>query len=619
MLGNTLWKKVSSFSAADRVVLALCLAAIAYCLCSAALKLRRISIDVAHLARVNVLEPDISGPGFAREKSFREAPRPRFTGNLKFYSNWNPMRLESGATHTAWFKPVPHFLIFFAGYPNNARNQLFVEVQTAKAGVLRLPITPEFIPHENWALKNFSLPRGKQPVQLRISAVASSPAFWLGFSEPFIIRSVDISELCKQLLLCALTAVGSLVALLSPGLLIRRRWRRLSFIWLPVPGVLLLAFIGLAAWLGPSSISPRFICRAAVYSLIGYASYQFFRFPLSSYTTAAERKALFVLLLLVSITTAKVIYAPGPAGELNANRISRTFEVGARSDSAIPFHGVSLVHFRQPPFGAFASGLYSPWNYSHRGPVPSLIVSPLVLVNRVDMPFGPPDQPWSVFDPEGFQAYRIGMIVFACCGLLTIFGLARLFLTENWALLAFLIAATAPFTIHEIWFTWPKLSAACFVLIAAYLSFRRRYLASGIAFGFGYLIHPGVLVSFPAIAGIILLQDLKGKRRYRWIWNTALAGAGTACLAGQRDVEVPTMSQSKQGERTAVPMRDQPGRVTRVLPKKKRESGDSRLRDAALGQGRLRRVESAFTAHRRSSYWASPVSARLGGDDCGFL
>src|SRR5579875_961063 len=201
---NILRRNGLTFSTADRVVVALCLAAIAYCLCSAVLKLRRISIDVGRLARVSVLEPDISGTGFAVEKRFRDAPRPRFTGNLEFYSCWNPERPESGAAHTAWFKPVPHFVIFFAGYPNNAGNQLFVEVQTAKAGVIRLPITPEFVPHESWALKNFSLPQDKQAVRLRISGVASSPAFWLGFSEPFIIRSVDTSELCKQLMLCVL-------------------------------------------------------------------------------------------------------------------------------------------------------------------------------------------------------------------------------------------------------------------------------------------------------------------------------------------------------------------------------------------------------------------------------
>jgi hypothetical protein len=81
-----------------------------------------------------------------------------------------------------------------------------------------------------------------------------------------------------------------------------------------------------------------------------------------------------------------------------------------------------------------------------------------------------------------------------------------MFLPDDWALFAFLIAATAPFTIHEIYFTWPKLAAAGFALVAAYLIFRGQYLLAGLLIGFGYLVHPSALMSVPALAGIIILQ-----------------------------------------------------------------------------------------------------------------
>ncbi len=91
-----------------------------------------------------------------------------------------------------------------------------------------------------------------------------------------------------------------------------------------------------------------------------------------------------------------------------------------------------------------------------------------------------PDQPWTVFDSEGFSAYRIVMIVMACCSLSAVFGVARLFLDEQWAFLAYLVTVTTPFVVHETYFTWPKLEAASLVLLASYLIVRRRFLLAGL-------------------------------------------------------------------------------------------------------------------------------------------
>lgn len=492
--------------------------AAAYCVTASTVKLRRVSIDVAPLAQVDAAEPDLSGAGFARDRVYTHTQRPPFTGAVKFYGSWASPKPLPGSVHSAWYKAVPHFSIFFAGYPNLWGNHLLIEVETAKAGLIRLPVPPELIPGEAWWLKNFSLPQDKQPLRFRIVAntVPLDWRGWLGFSEPFLIRSVDHLEVCKQVSLFVLTLAAACVAFLSPGLMLRERRRNLHFIWVPVPGMLLLALIGLLAWCGPAPVSPRLICRIGLFSLVAYAVYHAFRFPLSTYTTSTERRALFVSLLLISIAGAKTIYSPGPSGELNAGRISRTYEVGARSDSTISYHGVHLVQIRESPFSEFAASLYAPWSYSDRGPIPSLAVSPVMLSARIGMPQKMPDQPWSPFDPEGFSSYRAGMIVLACCGLLMVFGFARMFLPEDWALFAFLVAVTAPFTIHEIWFTWPKLATAGFVFLAAYLTFRRRFLLSGFMLGLGYLVHPSALMSVPALLGILLLLPRRNPRRFAW-------------------------------------------------------------------------------------------------------
>lgn len=488
-------------------------------MCGTTFKLHRVSVDIAPIPQADAAEPEISGTGFARDKLYPYTVRPAYTGSVKLYGSWAAPVLSAGSAHSAWYKPASHFAIFFAGYPNRLKDRLYVEVDTAKAGVVRLPIGPEFIPLEAWWLKTFSPPEDKQPLRFRIVAVAMplDTRGWLGFSQPFVIRSVDNLEICKQLGWIALAAAAAIVAFLSPGLILRRRRRNLQFIWIPLLGMPLLAFIGLLAWVGPDILTARVICRVGLFAVVGLATYNFARFPLSLYISLIEKQVLLVFLLLVSIAAAKSIYSLGPAGELFAGRVSRTLEVGARSDSRFSYHTVQLVRFRESPGGGFAVGLYAPWTFSHRGPIAGLAVAPLVLSPRVNVIPAMPDQPWSPFDPEGFEAYRVAMIVLACCGLLTVFGLARLFLPDDWALFAFLIAATAPFTIHEIYYTWPKLIEAGLVLFAAFLLFRRRYLFAGFALGFAYLVHPSALISVPALIGIIVLRKRKNSAPYAWV------------------------------------------------------------------------------------------------------
>jgi hypothetical protein len=506
-------------SPADRIAVALCLAAIAYCICGATFSLHRVTIDITPVPQADPTEPEISGAGFARNKLYPYTVTPPYTGSVKLFGSWSKPVLSPGLAHSAWYKPAAHFAIFFAGYPNRLKNQLFLEIETAKAGIVRLPVPPELIPGEAWWLKGFSLPEKKQPLRFRIVGVAVplDSQGWLGFSQPFTIRSVDNVEICKQLFWVLLTAAASIVAYLAPGFILRRTWPNLHFIWIPVAGIVPLALIGLAAWIGPAVISPRIICRTGLFLLIGFGTYNFVRFPLSTYTTRVERQTLLILLLLVSIATAKTIYSLGPTGELYAGRVSRTYEVGARSDSRFLYHAIQLIRFRESVSGAYAAGLYSPWSFSHRGPIAGLAAAPIMLAPRVNVVRSMPDQAWSLFDIEGFEAYRTAMIVLACCGLLTVFGLARVFLPPDWAFFAFLIAATAPFSIHEIYYTWPKLPAAGCVLIAAYLAFRRKYLLSGLALGFAYLVHPSALLSAPALIGIAILHAPKKAKRYGWI------------------------------------------------------------------------------------------------------
>ena len=403
-----------------------------------------------------------------------------------------------------------------------------------------------------------SLAEIREPVRFRIVAVDGSTSFWLGFSQPFLIAGADNSRLLTQLSLVILATAASLVAFLSPGLLLRQKLlksfgRRLPFVFVPVPGLLLLALLGLASWTGPQQFEASLISRVGLWILVVYAGYQFLRVPMSTFTSATEQRVLLIVVALSAIAVAKSIYSVGPVGELYHDEVSRTLEVGARSDSRISYNVVQLVAFKSPPFGPLAEGLYETWNFSERGPINGLAASPLVLASPVQVPANIRNRAWNLFDSDGFSAYRIAMIVMASCSLITVFGLSTLFLSDDWAFLAFLVAATAPFVVHELYFTWAKLPSASFALLAAYLVRRSGYLLSGLSLGLGYLCHPSVLVWSPCLFGVLVLSappfDSQGisisRKTYLWSLRTLSMLAGLAiCVLSWKLVNGRNFSQA---------------------------------------------------------------------------
>jgi hypothetical protein len=174
--------------------------------------------------------------------------------------------------------------------------------------------------------------------------------------------------------------------------------------------------------------------------------------------------------------------------------------------------------------------MLEPWNFSYRGPLAALAITPFILAGPAKIPGTVPTQPWVIFDPEGFAAYRIGMIMMACSGLLITFGFAKWIIPEDWAFFAYLVVGTAPFVIHEIYFTWPKLIAASFVFLAAYLILRSRYFLAGFFLGMGYLFHPSVLLAAPTLLGLMVLHPALPKFREILTLRTILRWTKSAAM-----------------------------------------------------------------------------------------
>ncbi len=91
------------------------------------------------------------------------------------------------------------------------------------------------------------------------------------------------------------------------------------------------------------------------------------------------------------------------------------------------------------------------------------------------------------------MAYRVAMMTFAATAFVALWDLTRRVAGTQAARVALVLAVTTPFLVHEIWFTWPKMLAAAFVLLAAICVLSRRPLSAGLLIGTGYLVHPSAL------------------------------------------------------------------------------------------------------------------------------
>ncbi|MBV9762586.1 MAG: hypothetical protein JO340_18645 [Acidobacteriaceae bacterium] len=517
------------FTAPDRLALAICIAALLFLIAGGSLQIRRPTLDISALQPVDPREPALQGTGFAPNAVYYSTPPPPHRGSLAFYGSLLSSPAPAASVYSPWYPAPPRFALYISGYLNTPGNSLFIEYTTPASPIESLQIPPELVPGESWWVREVAFPRGSKPLRFRIHAAAASTSSqgWLGFSGPFLIQQTDHWATAKQLLMIPLLLSAAFAAFLAPGLFLRARWPNLGFIWIPVPGILLSALLGLLAWFGPHAIKPRWIARAGLAIVLVTACYAFTRIPLSRLACPLERRVLLIVLLLACLGVAKSTYSLGPAGELYAARISRTLEPGGRADSRISYHGVQLIALRAAPHSPLAMNFYYPWDFSSRGPIASLAVAPLVLSSSVQVEQAFPDGPWQPFDSRGFAAFRISMIVLAACALIPVFGLAAYLLPRDWAFFAFLVAATAPFIVHEVYFTWPKLLSAALVLLAAYLALRENYFWAGLLIGLGYLAHPSALLWLPAVAALAFLSRPR-RSLPRTAWQMAALALGTA-------------------------------------------------------------------------------------------
>jgi hypothetical protein len=330
-----------------------------------------------------------------------------------------------------------------------------------------------------------------------------------------LIEPDEIQEGLKQQALDVVRVISTtalaVVLVLGPGIVLRdltgRRNVALGF--LPIPGIALLLAIGALAWAlaGPiGAASASYVATAPVLALLFIA---LLRAGPEGMLEPGERSALLIVSGLLGLAIARALWFLGPEGELFSGGITRTLEVGSRPDSRIPFHVTQLVANGTHPYSELGTSYFSPYNFSSRGPLAGIASAPIVLLSGGRPPAEIPELAWKPFDPSGFMAFRLAMTTLSCTALLSVWTLVRRLAGERAARFGVLIAATTPFLLHEAWFTWPKLLAASFALLAAVSLIEKRPLLAGGLLGVGYLMHPVALLSLPALA-LIALWPLSG-------------------------------------------------------------------------------------------------------------
>ncbi len=325
------------------------------------------------------------------------------------------------------------------------------------------------------------------------------------------------------------TAALAVSLMFGPGVLWRAAGGKpIGLGFLAIPGLATLVAIGGLAWVLAGNASSQTVSLACCGPLLGLIFGALISCGPEDIFDPEEQWALLITALALVIVIAKSLWSLGPAGEWFGGTISRTLNPEGRPDSRISYNVVQLIANGAHPYSASADTLFAPYNFSSRGPWPGMGTAPIVFLSGGHPPLAAAEEPWRPFDAQGFMAFRIAMITFSCTVFLALWELVKRLGGIPAARFALLLGVSTPFIFADLWFTWPKLLAATFVLLAAVLLIERRSFSSGLTLGIGFLAHPSALGGLFGL-GPISLWPIRGANWKRpQILSAILLLIGTA-------------------------------------------------------------------------------------------
>jgi hypothetical protein len=343
------------------------------------------------------------------------------------------------------------------------------------------------------------------------------------------------------------TAALAVTLMLGPGVLWRAvGGRPIALGFLALPGLAILATIGGITWALGESVDPRTFSLACCAPLLGLMLGALIAAGPEDLLDREEQRALAIVALALIVAIAKSLWSLGPVGEWFGGTISRTLSPEGRPDSRISYHVVQLIANGSGPYSSSAEALFAPYNFSSRGPLPGMAATPLALLSGTHPQLTLPEQPWRPFDAQGFMAFRIAMISFSCSVFLALWELVKRLGGIAAARFALLLGVSTPFIFADLWFTWPKLLAAAFVLLAAIWLIERKSFRSGLLVGVGFLAHPSALGGLFALGPISLWPIRGASWRRPQILSALLLLAGTAiAVFFWREINGPHLRQDQ--------------------------------------------------------------------------
>jgi hypothetical protein len=367
----------------------------------------------------------------------------------------------------------------------------------------------------------------ERAVMLALLAVAGIGCLLGAFHQPGM-PDATIRNQVEDLVRVATTTAVAIVLLFGPGILVRVYGRRIGLAYVPLPGMALLVAVAVVAWILAPSASPRAVCFAIFAPCLLLFAYALLTASPEDIFDREEQRTLGFCALALGIAIGRTIWSLDPDGELYAGAISRTFYPEPRPDSRIPFLISEMIAHGKGPYSPESEALFSPYNFSSRGPLGGLAAAPVVFMGGGRPPIENPEQPWAPFDEQGFMAFRLAMMTYSVTVLLSLWELVRKIAGTGAARMAIVIGAATPFLLDEMFFTWPKLLAASMVLLGAIAIVERKPFVSGLFVGVGYLMHPSALLALAGI-GLLALWPLRGANWKRPdIKAAVLLGIGVA-------------------------------------------------------------------------------------------
>jgi hypothetical protein len=500
----------------------------------AALVMDRVQPGARPVSALEHLEPGdrtFGVGGFAARAVYPTTDMSGLPAGLETRGSWIQSDAFEGSFTTAWFKAARVVRIKVAGYPAQGDSvRLDLEVRRRDGSPTILPYR-RADPGERWSDWIVRLPADVLSVRIRAVDSSTQARGWLAFSAPFTADGPVCRDLWSLLQIAATTCLA-LTLLYAPGLLwfAGRQRGPAEFALATLVGPLAVAALGVVCWAGGGRVSPATLAGigvAVTLAVIGFLS----RRRIAADWARREIAALVgVGALLAGFAVAKANLSYGPKGELYEGTVSRTLEASGHPDSRISYFMTQLIAQHLAPGSPEAAHYYAPWSLASRGPLAGLIAAPIVLATGAQVPEGVLDEEWRPFDRQGFVTYRITLIVLASLAAWAVFGVTAGLMGPAWGWLSAITTLLAPFFVHEMYFTWPKMIAATCVLAAFQFGRLRQGGRAGLALGVGYLFHPLALLSAPFLAVWLLGDRSLGPSGLR-ARQALLCCIGTATLA----------------------------------------------------------------------------------------